>query len=456
MAEMRRPMRVPRKPTMNLDGGEKEGGHSCLLPIILLLIVGGAIGTYVYLHYTGFRKEEPEIEEVAPPKPVEQKPVTPEPVVEPEKPAEPEPPPPPKEKTVAELKAEADVAQKELDAKIAEARKASAGKELPGFAGARFGDVAKGTPITTERLSVGSLPDCGYGVALQGPVLKSAFRGFGDRPVLWVTPKTYKIYRIEFSRNLNGTPGPRPDPETTNLVALLSKKMRRDPLGLDAEKYPYGRREYVFPFGATSLKVCECGGGVLKLVAENENMYAQVKAESEELRKADLAKTFPDKALSSDKYPDSGKVKLGGIRLKKGTPRHFCGIAFGSLPPYGAKVSKPLKGTWSAYLNYSKFKCRPFANFEHGRAELGRSNGAVVAVELFSAGATEGLTEEEYFAKVRRTLEARYGVKPRETKGDGAMPTLTYGIGDVDLTFGPDPAGGFRLRAENTTLKALW
>lgn len=447
---------MPRNPSMNLDSGENEGGHSCLLPLILFLIVGGAIGTYVYLHYTGFRKEEPVVEEQPPPKPVVKKePVAPEPVVEPVQ-VVPEEPPPPPPKTVAELKAEADAAQKELDAKIAEARKASVGKELPGFAGARFGDVAKGTPISSEKLPGDGLAESGYGIALEGPALKSAFRGFGSRPTLWVTPKTYSIYRIEFSRNLDRTPGLMPDPETTNLVALLTKKMRRDPLFLDPGKFPLGRREYVFPFGSTTLKVCECGGGVLKLIAENEALHDQARAESAELRKEELAAPFSDKRLSSDKYPSAGAVKLGGIRLKKGTPRHFCGIGFGNLAPYGSKLSKPLKGKWMFFIDYRKFKCRPFLNFEHGWAEIGRSNEAVVAVELHSEGAVDGLTDEECFAKIRKTLETRYGVTPRETRGEGPMPTLVYGVGDVDLTFGPDPVGGFRLRAENTVLSAVW
>lgn len=452
MAEMRRPMRVPRKPSMNLDSGEKEGGHSCLLPIILLLIVGGAIGTYVYLHYTGFRKEKPVVEEVTPPpKPVEQ-PKEPEPAPEPEKPAEPAPPPPPPKKTVAEYKAEADAAQKELDAKIEAARKTGDGKKLPGFAGARFGEPAKGSPVMIENLP----GDGGFGVALEGPENKAAALGFAKKPVLWVTPKTYSVYRVEFSRDLGRTPGLLPDPETTNLVGTLAKKMRRDPFFLDPVKFPLGRREYVFPFGPTTLKISEEGGGVLKLVAEDASLYPKVKAESEEVRKAELAKEVKDKWLVSDRYPSSGSVKMGSVRMKKGTIRHFCGLNFGSLAPYGSKVSRPAKGTCAFFVDYAKFKCHPFMNFVHGRAETGRSNGAIVAVDLHSDGPTDGLSDEEYYNKVRGVLEAHYKVKPREEKGEGPLKTLVYGVGDTDLSFGPDPAGGFRLRAENTVLSALW
>lgn len=454
-----RPMRVPRsRPTtinLNSGGGSEGGGKTWVLVLILFLIIGGAIGTYVYLHYTGFRKEEPEeVEE--PPKPVEQ-PKPPEPVKEPEKPVEPEPPPPPPKKTAAELKAEADAAQKELDAKIAEARKQSVGKELPGFAGAKFGDVVRGTPISQEKLpGENGVAESGYGYVMLGPTLKSAFRSFGNRPKVWVTPQTYKIYKIEFSRDLDRTPGPLPDPDTTNLVAVLAKKLRRDPFALDPERYPFGRREYVFPFGATTVKVSEIGGGVQKLTIENEGMHDQVRAESEAVRKEELARVIKDKWLSSDKYPSSGSVKLTSIRMKKGTIRHFCGLSFGNLAPYGAKVSRPPSGTCAFFIDYRKAKCRPFMNFEHGRAEIGRSNGAVVAVELHSEGACDGLTDAEYFAKVRKVIETRYEVQPRETKGEEPCPTLVYGVGDVDITLGPDPAGGFRLRAENTVLKALW
>ena len=118
--------------------------------------------------------------------------------------------------------------------------------------------------------------------------------------------------------------------------------------------------------------------------------------------------------------------------------------------------SSPAKGTCAFFVDYAKFKCHPFMNFVHGRAETGRSNGAIVAVDLHSDGPTDGLSDEEYYNKVRGVLESHYKVKPREEKGEGPLKTLVYGVGDTDLTFGPDPAGGFRLRAENTVLSALW
>ena len=470
MATPMRPMRVPRsRPAkINLDNGSSEGGggKTWLLVLLILLIFGGAIGTYVYLH--GLKKEPPpEVEAPPPPKPVEQ-PKAPEPPPEPEKPAEPEPPPPPPKKSIAELKAEADAAQKELDAKIAEARKASVGKELPGFGGAKFGTPVKGVPIALEKLpGEAGVAEGGYGYSMRGPKLKSPFRAFGDQPVVWVTPKTYQIFRIEFSRPLNRAigpfskdvnhaPGTMPDPDTTNLVADLAAKLHREPFALDPEKFPLGRREYVFPFGATTLVVSEPGGDMQKLVIENEGMFDQVRAESDEVRKSELKRKVKDKWLSSDKYPNGGQVKLSSVRLKKGTIRKFCGLSFGALPPYGAKVSRPAKGDCAFFIDYRKAKCRPFMNFEHGRAEIGRSNGAIVAIDLHSDGAYDGLTDAEFFAKARKAIEDHYEAKPRETKGEEPTPTLVYGLGDVDLTLGPDPQGGFRLRAENAVLKALW
>lgn len=470
MAQPMRPMRVPHsRPTkINLDSGSSSegGGKTWVLVLLILLIFGGAVGTYIWFH--GLKKEPPpEVDVPPPPKPIE-KPPAPPPPTEPEKPTEPEPPPPPPKKSVQELKAEADAAQKELDAKIAEARKASVGKELPGFAGAKFGDRVKGVPIGREKLpGTEGLADGGYGYKMRGPVLKAPFRSFGNQPMVWVTPKTYQIYRIEFSRALNRSigpfskvlnhaPGTMPDPDTTNLVATLAKKLHRDPFSLDPEKFPLGRREYVFPFGSTTLTVSEPGGDMQKLVVENEGMYDQVRAEAAAERKEELKREVKDKWLSSDKYPSSGSVKMGSIRLKKGTIRHFCGLSFGNLPPYGAKIERPAKGTCAFFIDYRKAKCRPFLNFEHGRAEIGRSNQAILAIELHSEGSADGLTDEEFYDRVRKTLEARYGVQPRETKGEGTMPTLVYGVGDTDLTFGPDAAGGFRLRVENTVLKALW
>lgn len=454
MAAVKRPIRVPkgRSTVIRLDtaGASEGGGKPWLLVVLLLVIFFGAIGTYIYLH--GFRKAPPpEVEEPQPP-PAEK---PPEPVKEPEK--EPEPPPPPPKKTALELKAEADAAQKELDAKIAEARKASLGKELPGFAGARFGSVVKGVPIGLEKLpGPADVVESGYGYKMRGPTMNSAFRSFGKVSTVWVTPKTYRIYRIELARDLDRTPGPMPDPDTTNLVAVLAKKLRRDPFALDPAAYPYGRREYVFPFGATTLTVSEPGGEVQKLTVVDERLYDQVRAESEELRKEEVSKLAKDKWLSSDKYPSAGAVKLGSIRMQKGTIRHFCGLSFGALAPYGAKVQRPAKGDCAFFIDYRKAKCRPFMNFEHGRAEIGRSNGAIVAVDLHSDGAYDGLTDAEFLEKARKTIEARYEVTPRETKGEEPLQTFVYGLGDVELTLGPDPAGGFRLRAENTVLKALW
>ena len=56
---------------------------------------------------------------------------------------------------------------------------------------------------------------------------------------------------------------------------------------------------------------------------------------------------------------------------------------------------------------------------------------------------------------MKNSLSQHYKVTPVERKGDGEFPELTYQVGDLAVTFGPDPRGGFYLNAVNGVLAAL-
>ena len=213
-----------------------------------------------------------------------EKPAEPPPVQEtvPEKPAE--PPPPPK-KTMRELKAEADAAQRALDVEIAKARVLNRGKELPSFAGIRFGEVMKGPARTPEAIVSGTETNVsGYVRRMAGPKLKAPFRKFDNPPIVYVTPQSHRIFRIEFTQAIPRKPGLALNPETTNLVEILSGKLKFQPFALDFEKYPMGDREFVFPMDKTTLTVGEYGGEKLRLTVEHEEFRTLAKSETEAFR----------------------------------------------------------------------------------------------------------------------------------------------------------------------------
>lgn len=416
--------------------------------ILLVGLVGAtAFGVYVSLHLDKFFPKEQEVEEEAPKPAPAPKPVPVEIEEVKEEPAPPPEPPPPPKKTVAELKAEADAAQREIDAKIA-ARQAENAKPLSGFAGITFGEVLNATPIRMEEV-----PEGGYAAVVLGPAAKKAFLAFKERPLVWVTPKTHRIYRIQFTTYLPSAAVDAPSAVTTNVVAQLAQKMRRDPLFVDPIKFPLARREYVFPFAATTLMLRENGGAKLDLVVEHAGIRAEVKSESEALLKEEAAEPAKAKTLSSDKYPNGGKAPGKRRNVKDGTPRAFCGVAFGTLPPYAAVMSNPVKGDKGFFLDYRRAKCAPFMGFDHGRANVSRTTGGVIAVLLYSEGPVDGLSEREYFDRVRQAIERHYKLKgPSAQKGSADFPDLTYTVGDVDISFGPDPRGGFYLKAIHNKL----
>jgi len=450
-------------PKLTLDEGRHFG---CLLPTLLILLVAGGVGYFAQRQgYVDFRKIlekigprryadvaiiDPSLNLVEQKKKVETVVTN---VVE--TPAEPPPPPP---KSVDELKAEADQAQKALDLEIANARKPG-DKSLPSFAGITFGDVLNGPVISLEQLNGTSGTNTGGFCQLMfAPRQTSSLRGFKNQPVVHVTPLTHKIFRIEFSRKIERRPGWRYSPETTNLVQTIASKIRREPFSLDIGKYPLARHEFVFPIGETTLTVGEYGGEILKLVVEHAGFRASAFEETDAFRKDILSKTTLTKTLTADTYPNGGMVKFGRVRMKKATPKAFCGVIFGSLPPYSARITTPASATdlKSFFIDYRKSKCKPFMNFNHGKVELSAINGAALAVRLFSNGPEDGLSSEEFFDRARKAIEHKFKIQPSSEKGDGPIHDLTYTVGSLEITLGPDPNGGFRLSGVNTTLKDAW
>ena len=386
-----------------------------------------------------------------PPKPVETNVV--------EEPVEPPPPPPPPGKTPLELKAEADEAQRALDLEIQRARAAS-GKTLMSFGGVRFGDEVSASAISLEGLpSDGGASEEGLCHRMLGPKQAKPLCGLNSQSVLFVTPKTHRVFRIEFGRTLERQPGWTVSPVTTNLVETLAGKMKRHPFALDLAKYPLGERKYVFLAGETTVTVCECGGERLKLVVEHAGLRQAAKDETAGFRKERTGSPVVTKALTADTYPNSGMVKFGRVRTKNGTPKAFCGIVFGSLPPYSAKMAAPASSTdpKGFFIDYRKApKCKPFMNFDHGKAEISAINGAVTAVTLYSNGPEDGMTADEYLARAREALERKFKVKPVRTSGEGALQETAYAVGSLEITLGPDPCGGFILKAVNEPMQKAW
>lgn len=450
-------MAVARQGVRRPAAEPKERGNP-LLPLLMILgllaLVGAAgFGVYVVMHLDRFFPKKTLVEEDDGPKRLakpEAKPAEappPAPVVEEKKPVveeTPEPPPEPK-KSVAEMKEEAAAAQKEMAAKIAEARK-DGHKPIPGFGGVRFGEALEGLPVLREEQ-----PGGGTAYAVLGPALKKPLFAFVARPLVWVTPKTRKVFRIEYDSDLATPAGETLSPVTTNVVAAITAKFSRTPFSLDVEKYPLAPRDFVYVFGETSLTLSECGGSRLKLVIEHAGYEEEIRKESEIVRKEMLAEKANASVLGSSKYPNGGKVK-SRVRSKSASPQSFCGVVFGTLPPSGARLAPQHLGVGGFYLDYRFATCDPFFGFDHGKATVG--SAGVSTVELFSDGSAEGLTDDEYAARVRSSLESHFKTKLQPSK-DAASKDATLVVGDVTVTFGPDPRGGFRLKAEHAKYAAF-
>ena len=373
----------------------------------------------------------------------------------------PEKPPEPKKKSEAELLREEEAARKAVMAQVEEARKKSEAKPMGGIAGIRFGEPIKdGAPVTWGTALMNEAGDSvasrGVAFSVYGPTLKKPFMSFGARPLVWVTPKTRRAYRIEFSRPLKPRAGLVHDSETTNLVAMLKDKFKCEAFAPRPALPERAGCEFVLPLGPTTITVGEYGT-LLKFLVEREDLKAEALTETETLRqeKRDVAEDGP--ILDSKRYPHGpiDKKRYRGVRLKDETPRAFCGIVFASAPPETAEIVNPQKGAKGFFLNYKMAKCPPFRGFLYGKADIDPVRGGVYAVTLNSEGGTEGQDDKDYYQSVRAALSDHYKVTPSEKKGDGEYPELTYRVGDLVIVFGADPRGGFFLRAENEVLAAM-
>ncbi len=368
----------------------------------------------------------------------------------------------PPKKSAMEIWQARETVRKEVLAKIAEARKTPPEKPLNGFAGIRFDEPLKdGSAVRWGTVLDGdagaSVAARGAAFAVYGPTLKKPFMTLGTNPLVWVTPKTRQPYRIEFSRPLKPKTGELHEAETTNLVAFLAKRFKVEPfvpLPIDPEVKGC---EYVFPMGNATVSVAESDDRLIFSV-EREDIRDAALKESEALRAAEKQVAEEDgKALDSKRYPRRpiDKKQYFGVKLKDETPRSFCGIVFASTPPENAKIIVPMEGPKGFFLDYEMAKCRPFRGFSRGRADIDSERGGIYAVTLFSAGGTEGLDDREYFESVRAALSGHYKVEPTEKKGEGEFPQLTYRVGELTITFGSDPRGGFLMRAENEVLAKM-
>ena len=373
----------------------------------------------------------------------------------------PEPPPEPPKKTEAEILREEEAQRKAVWAQIEEARKKSDAQPLSGFAGIKFGEpIESGAPVTwgtaLEEAAGDSVSARGVAFAVYGPKLKKPFMSLGTNPLVWVTPKTRRPYRIEFSRALAPKGDSKHDPETTNLVAVLQTKFKNEPFAPRPSVPGRAGCEYVFPLGVTTVTVGEYGN-LLKFAIEREDIREETKAETDALRQEKSVVTEDGAVLDSKRYPNRGidRKKYRGVRLKDETPRAFCGIVFASTPPESARIVVPQKGPKGFFLDYGMAKCRPFRGFSYGRADIDPVRGGVYAVHLTSEGGMEGQDDKDYYESVKAALSEHYKVTPSEKKGEGAFPELTYQIGDLTVVFGPDPRGGFFLNAENQVLAAM-
>lgn len=366
-----------------------------------------------------------------------------------------------KERSETEILLEEAAARKKMLAEIEEARKKPETRPFNGFGGIRFGEPMEkvGAPVKwgTVLDDGTSVDKRGATFAVYGPELKQPFLSMGSRPVVWVTPKTLRPYRIELSRPMALKGDARHDPETTNLVAFIAKRYEIQPFVLGPNRPERKGCEYVFPCGNGTIGIVERGAD-LTFFLEREDLKKEALAEAEALRtEQKLVEEADGKALDSTRYPhgEIDRKKYPGVRLKDETPRAFCGIVFASPPPESATLVVPQKGDKGFFLDYVRAKCRPFRGFTRGRADIDPYRGGVYAVRLFSQGGDGGLDDREYFEKIKATLDAHYKVAAKEKKGELELPELTYTVGDLDIVFGPDARGGFYLHAKNQVLAKL-
>ncbi len=375
----------------------------------------------------------------------------------------PKPPPEePKKKTEAEVLREEEEHRRAVWVQIEEARKKDGTKPLGSFAGIRFGEpMVSGVPVkwgtALEESAGDSVAARGVVFAVYGPELKKPFMSFGTSPLVWVTPKRRRPYRVEFSRPLELVPQTMHDPETGKIVAEIRKKFKKGRFFAPRPSV-LGREgcEYVLPIGLATVTIEE-RDGTLRFAVEREDIRNEARAETVLLRQEKGRVSADGALLDSNRYPhrDIDWAEYRGVRFKDETPRAFCGIVFASRPAENTEVVVPQRGPKGFFLDYGRAKCAPFRGFAYGRADIDQVRGGVYAVHLTSEGGTEGQDDKDYFESVKASLSAHYKVTPSERQGEGEFPELTYRIGDLTVVFGPDPRGGFYLHAENNVLADL-
>lgn len=446
---------------------ESRGGLVVAIVVVLALLVGGYFGWKQYLKHAAAERarqaellrqqqeeearRRAELEALGKKKPVE----APKPVVE-----APKPPPPKPKKSEAELWQEEVVARKAALAAV-EAARGKAGKPLGGLGGIKFGSVLEAAPVrwgtVRDGLDAANVTSNGVTFAVYGPKFAKSFLSFGAQPLVWVTPKTHRVCRIEIARPVKTAAGSVHDAETQKALDALKTRFACDPIAVSPLRPERLGCEYVFPLGETTVKVGEYGG-TLKLTAQSETVLREALAESETVRQETAKASVEDeKLLDSKRYPHRpiDMQKYPGVKFKEGTPKSFCGVVFGSQPPESVPVVNPKNGEKGFFLDYEKANCRPFLWFDRGKAEIDRWRGGVFAVNLYCEGGAGGLDDRDLFARARAELDAHYQVKAEEKKGTGEYPTLKWTIADLVVTLGPDERGGFYLRAEQQVLASL-
>ena len=371
-------------------------------------------------------------------------------------------PPEPPKKTEAEILREEEELRKTVWAQIEEARKKVDMKPLGSFAGIRFGEpITSGAPVkwgtALEESAGDSVTARGVAFAVYGPKLRKPFQSLGTSPLVWVTPKTSRPFRIEFSRALAPNSTTKHDPETAKLVAMIRERFKIEPFEPRPSVPGRAGCEYVFPMGASTVTIGEYDG-ILRFAVERADVRDEARAETETLRQEKGQVSADGALLDSKRYPNGGfdRTKYRGMQpFRDGTPAAFCGVVFGSQPAEYVDVVVPQKGPKGFFLDYGMAKCPPFRGFAYGRADIDPVRGGVYAIHLASEGGTEGQDDRDYYESVKDSLSAHYKVKPIEKPGEGVFPNLIYQVGDVTIVFGPDPRGGFRLFARNEVLTAL-
>lgn len=360
-------------------------------------------------------------------------------------------------KTPEELWAE-ELAARKAAQEAVEAARAKATKPLTGLGGIKFGVPIEAAPVrwgTVQRAEDGaSVGTNGVTFAVYGPKFKKSFLSFGAQPLVWVTPKTHKAYRIEISRPIKKAPDSPHDAETAKAVEALQKRFECEPIQTIRSLPDRPGCEYVFPLQDATVKVIEAGG-LLTLAIESESVRREALAESETARQERLATAGAAARLEKTRYPRGPMGKYPRMHFNEATPKSFCGVTFGTLPPENALLANPQKGEKGFFLDYEKANGRAFDGFDHGKADIDPVRRGVFAVNLHSEGGTEGLDDKEYFKSVRAALADFYKVEPTEKKGVGDYPELTYVVGDLTITLGAEEQSGFFLRAVHGPLAEL-